>query len=230
MGQHQSSIEARQRILSACVKFFIRQGFYKTTVSEILEEAKVSCSTFQNLFKNKYGVLFDLTEFMFDSQFAAARSISEKDLKPVYVYAVETAIQMTLSELNENLREIYVEAYSDNDTTEYIFRRTSVELKKIFSDYNPGYSEGDFYELEIGTAGIMRNYMARKCDQYFTLERKLERFLEMSMKVYNVPKDEREEVIAFVLKIDIRKTANQIMQRLFKSLAMNFGFELGEKM
>lgn len=50
----------------------------------------------------------------------------------------------------------------------------------------------------------------------------------MSLNVYNVPKDEREKIIAFVLSIDIRKEANQIMQKLFKSLAMHFDFELGE--
>ena len=33
------------------------------------------------------------------------------------------------------------------------------------------YSESDFYEMEIGTAGLMRNYMARKCDIHFPLER-----------------------------------------------------------
>ena len=72
--------------------------------------------------------------------------------------------------------------------------------------------------------------MAQKCDMYFTLEKKLERFLMMSFCVYNVPREEAEEADAFVLKTDIRKTANQIMQDLFKALAMNFGFELGEEL
>ena len=74
----------------------------------------------------------------------------------------------------------------------------------------------------------MRNSMKKKCDLYFTLEKKIARFLDMSLNVYNVPKDEREKIIAFVLSIDIRKEANQIMQKLFKSLAMHFDFELGE--
>lgn len=128
----------------------------------------------------------------------------------------------------ENLRDIYVETYSNGRTMEYVFERTSVELYKIFKQYNPSYSESDFYEMEIGTAGIMRNYMKKKCDLYFTLEKKIARFLDMSLNVYNVPKDEREKIIAFVLSIDIRKEANQIMQKLFKSLAMHFDFELGE--
>lgn len=85
---------------------------------------------------------------MFDNQFASARNVSDS-LPLVYIYAVETCIQMTLVELNENLRDIYVETYSNGRTMEYVFERTSVELYKIFKQYNPSYSESDFYEMEI---------------------------------------------------------------------------------
>ena len=228
MPRKDDSKESKRRILSACVRLFIQKGYHSTTLAEILKEADVTNSTFQNIFHTKNGVLLNLTEFMFDSQFAAARNVGKKELLPVYIYAAETAIQLTLTELNENLRDIYVEAYSNRNTTEYIFQRTSTELYSIFSPYNPTLSESDFYELEIGTSGIMRNYMARPCDKYFTLDRKLARFLGMSLAAYNVPKDEIKEVTDSVLSIDIKNVANDIMKKLFEALAMRFEFELGE--
>lgn len=228
MPRKYDSKESKRRILSACVRLFIQKGYHSTTLAEILKEADVTNSTFQNIFHTKDGVLLNLTEFMFDSQFAAARNVGQKELPPVYIYAAETAIQLTLTELNENLRDIYVEAYSNRNTTEYIFQRTSTELYSIFSPYNPTLSESDFYELEIGTSGIMRNYMARPCDKYFTLDRKLARFLGMSLAAYNVPKDEIKEVTDSVLSIDIKNVANDIMKKLFEALAMRFEFELGE--
>ena len=228
MPRKYDSKESKRRILSACVRLFIQKGYHSTTLAEILKEADVTNSTFQNIFHTKNGVLLNLTEFMFDSQFAAARNVGKKELLPVYIYAAETAIQLTLTELNENLRDIYVEAYSNRNTTEYIFQRTSTELYSIFSPYNPTLSESDFYELEIGTSGIMLNYMARPCDKYFTLDRKLARFLGMSLAAYNVPKDEIKEVTDSVLSIDIKNVANDIMKKLFEALAMRFEFELGE--
>lgn len=228
MTRKEEKMATKKRILSACVKLFIEQGYYKTTLSGIVKEAGVSFSSFQNIFKTKDGVLLDLTKFMFASQFEMARSVGKSDLKPVYVYAAETAIQMTLTELNENLREIYVEAYTNMDSLEYIHKRTTEEIVKIFQAYNPEFSESDFYELEIGSSGVMRNYMARKCDQYFTLEKKLDRFLTICLKVYNVPKEEIEETIAFVKHLDIREISNKIMHKLFESLAMNFDFSLDE--
>ena len=74
----------------------------------------------------------------------------------------KTAIQLTLTELNENLREIYIEAYSLPETSEYIYLHTTAELKQIFGENFPDDTESDFYEMEIGTAGLMRSYMARK--------------------------------------------------------------------
>lgn len=217
--------ESKRRILSVCVKLFIEKGYHKTTLAEILSRSDTTSSTFQNIFRSKDGVLLDLTEFMFENQFSSARSIAGEKFPPIFLYAAETAVQLALTELNENLRDIYVEAYSDERIAEYIFEKTSTELYRIFSAYNPTLNESDFYELEIGSSGIMRNYMARRCDKYFTLEKKMERFLNMSMGAYNVPKAEREKAIAFVKSIDIREMAKQIMEKLFDSLAMHFDFE-----
>ena len=74
----------------------------------------------------------------------------------------------------------------------------------------------------------MRAYMARECDMYFTLERKLERFLRMTLGVFDVPKDEIDRAVAFVLGLDIRGIADGVMQKLFAALEMRFDFTLGE--
>ena len=218
----------KKRILQVCVKLFLEQGYKKTTMAEIIEKSGVSSSSFQNIFRAKDGVLTELVQFMFENQFSMARSAASVKLPPVYVYAVETAIQMTLTELNENLREIYIEAYSLPETSEYIYLHTTAELKQIFSANFPDYSESDFYEMEIGTAGLMRSYMARKCDIHFPLERKLSRFLTAAMRVYRVPEAELEQTVRFVERLDIRSIAECVMHSLFQTLAMHYDFSLQE--
>ena len=163
---------------------------------------------------------------MFGNQYGVARKIAGENASPVFVYAVETSIQMTLTELNENLREIYLEAYTHQEAMNYIHEHTSEELYHIFSPYLPSYTESDFYELEIGTAGIMRGYMARKCDKYFTLEKKLSRFLAMTMSAFKVPEEEQEKIIGSISGLDIRGISEQVMRELFRALAMQFEFSL----
>ena len=221
-----ASLPAKKRILTVCVKLFLEQGYKKTTVAEIVRKAGVSNSSFQNIFRAKDGVLTELVEFMFSNQFGAAKKVAGTQFPPVYVYAVETAIQMTLTELNENLRDIYIEAYSHEEALEYIFRETAKELYQIFGPYQPQLTEQDFYALEIGSAGIMRGYMARPCDDVLTLEKKLVCFLSMSLRAYRVPEDEIHRVLAFMTELDIRAVAQQVMHQLFNALAMRFEFTL----
>lgn len=226
MARRYDSEDSRRRILSACVKLFIEKGYHETTIAEIIKAADVTNGTFYNIFRTKDGVLLDLTEFMFANQFEMAGHIMNGCKDPVKLYAVETSIQITLAELNEKLREVYVEAYSNPKIAEYIYRQTSSKLSGIFAGYLPGYTESDFYELEVGSSGIMRGYMSRPCDKYFTLDRKLERFLEMSLRAYNVPENVRVDVMSYIQKMDICATANAVMQKLFNALAMKYEFEL----
>ena len=226
MPRRYDSADAKRRILTACVRFFLEKGYTRTTVAEIVKEADVSISTFQNVFRTKDGVLVELVKFMFGSQFDMAGQIAGQKLPPVYVYAVETSIQLALTELNENLREIYIEAYTQEEASEYIHRETAKELYQIFGPYQPELTARDFYDMEIGSASIMRGYMAHPCDEELTLEKKLRLFLTMSLRAYNVPKEETEQAIRFVEGLDIRTISEQVMQALFRALAMRFEFSL----
>lgn len=226
MAKRRTREEVTEAILAACVRLFLEQGYNKTTLAQIAKVAGVSISSFQNIFVNKEGVLLELSRMMFDGQFEAARNLDGRKLAPIAVYAAETAIQLTLSELNENIREVYVAAYSNHAAAEYICKRTADELEQTFLPYNPECTASDFYEMDLGSSGMMRGFMARKCDRYFTLEKKLTKFLTMALRAYHVPDEEINQTLAFVLSLDIRAISETIMHKLFASLAMHFHFAL----
>ena len=221
--------DPKQRILTVCVQMFIEKGFKSTTMLDIIREADVSSGTFQNIFRTKDGVLMELIDVMFGNQFGEARKALQQSQNPVLVYALEVAIQLAIVELNENLREIYVEAYTEKNLSEYIYQKTAGEICKIFSAYNPDWEESDFYESDIGSAGMMRAYMLHKSDKYFTLKKKIEKYLNMSLRCYNVPLDVIAQTIAVVKSLDIVKMAKNVMEELFSALEMTFGFKFENK-
>ena len=216
MARRYDSKEAKRRILTACVRLFLEKGYTNTKVAEILKEADVSAGSFQNIFRTKDGVLTELIGMMFSRQFGAVRPLAANAPSPVYLYAVETALQLAMTELSENLRDIYVEAYTFPATAEIIHRSTTAELQAAFSAYLPGCAECDFYEMELGTAGMMRGYMARRCD------RKIRRYLSMSLSALQVPAQEREQVIAFVAEIDMLAEARKVVDAVLASLSVQF--------
>lgn len=221
--------KTRKKILSVCVRLFLQQGYKETTVTQIVREAGITRGSYQNQFPTKDAVLMELVKTMFSSQFDMARSIAGDNLPPVYTYAVETSIQLALTELNENLRELYIESYTHPDTAEYIYLQTTSELKNIFAPYLPDHSESDFYDMEIGTSGLMRSYMAKRCDIHFPLQRKLECFLTAAMRVYRVPEEDQEKVLAFIAVLDIEAVASEIVQKVFAMLEMKFDFKLSSE-
>ena len=224
MAVRSDGLQTEKRILQACVRLFLENGYRRTTMLQIFKEAQVSSGSFQNLFRSKDGVLLELVKFMFENQFGMARSVAGAELPPVYVYAAETALQITLTELNENLREIYLEAYTQEHLLDYIQRATAKELHRIFGPYQPGLTEQDYYELELGTAGLMRGYMAHPCTADFPLERKLEKFLTLALRGYKVPEEELQQVLSFLAGLDIRGIAQKVMEELFRQLAMRYEF------
>ena len=224
MAVRSDGLQTEKRILQACIRLFLENGYRRTTMLQIFKEAQVSSGSFQNLFRSKDGVLLELVDFMFENQFGTARKVAGAELPPVYVYAVETALQIALTELNENLRQIYLEAYTQQRLLDYIQRATAKELHRIFGPYQPGLTERDYYELELGTAGLMRGYMAHPSTADFPLERKLEKFLTLALRGYKVPEKELQQVLSFLAGLDIRGIAQKVMEELFRQLAMRYEF------
>lgn len=228
MATRKASMPTKNHILAVSAKLLLEQGYRETTIKQIADAAGVSVSSVQNFFRNKEGLLTALAQIMFVGQFDTARKSAEKNLPPVYAYAAETAIQLVLTERNENLREIYTEAYTMPETVEYIHQNTARELKAIFGDRFPDYEESEFYEMDIGTASLMRGYMAKRCDVHFPLHRKIERFLTASLRVYRIREEEIMQILAFIRSLDLNSLANGVLQQLFDRLEAYFACDFSD--
>ena len=220
MARRYDSEEAKRRVLAAGARLFLEKGYTNTRMMDILKASDVSAGSFQNIFHSKDGMLTEFVGIMFSGQFGIAQELTVGAPSPAHVYAVETALQLALTEMNENLRDIYVEAYTYPAATEIIYRGMTKMLREGFGRYLPEASESDFYEMELGTAGMMRSFMARPCNPYFTLEKKVQRFLEMTLSVFHVPADEKAQIIAYAAKQDTRAAAKRALDELFQSLSM----------
>lgn len=212
-GLQPKGIARRNKMLLAAIQLFLDQGYEKTTTAQIARAAGMSPTSFFVAFENKEALLLTLTQIMFDNQFAKARAFA-KDMEPLMVYCLETSLQIYITELSEPLREIYVMAYTLPSTTEYILKSTAVQIKAIFSPFMPDAEDKDFYEMDIASGSIMRGFMARKCDMYFTVQKKIERFLECCLKLYDVPKEKRASLIEAVLAFDLHSVAKRLIDEI----------------
>lgn len=212
-GLQPKGIARRNKMLLAAIQLFLEQGYEKTTTAQISKAAGMSPTSFFAAFENKEALLLTLTKIMFDNQFAKARSFA-RELEPLMVYCLETSLQIYITELSEPLRELYVMAYTLPSTSEYIYKSTSAQIKAIFSPFMLGAEDKDFYEMDIASGSIMRGFMAKQCDMYFTVPKKIKRFLECCLKLYDVPKDKRENLIEAVLAFDLSTVAGKLIDEI----------------
>ena len=189
-GKQASGLLTQQKMLRAAVKLFLEKRYESTTTAEIARAAGMPPSSFFRAFPSKEALLLELDKRMFSGQFTLAEQHSAAQ-DPVLLYAVGTAIQLHIAELTEPLRKLYVTAYTLSSTSAYLYRSTAKRLEGIFGDYLPDAEAKDFYEMEIASTGMMRSFVAVPCDMYFTVERKIARFLECALKLYNVPSERR---------------------------------------
>ena len=98
------------------------------------------------------------------------------------------------------------------------FPKLGYKCLESWKKYLPDYETKDFYELEIASAGIMRGFLSIPCDMYFTMDRKVKRFIETTYKIYEVPNEKIVEVINFVNQFNFKEIATEVINSLFKYL------------
>lgn len=204
----------QDKMLRAAIFLFLKNGYEKTTTSSISLAAGMGASTFFGAFDSKENLLLELVKIMYDNQFGSAEKLSGVPQNPVLLYAVETSIQMYITELSEQLRELYVMAYSLPTTSEYIYKKTSEKLEYIFAPYLEQAQAKDFYEMDIASCGITRAFMAKSCDIYFTMEKKLTRYLGCCLTIYKVPEEKQQQVIQTVLQMNLKSVAEKIISEM----------------
>lgn len=209
-GKQPSGLLTQQKMLRSAVMLFMEKGYEGATTAEIARNAGMTPSSFFRAYSSKEALLLELVKWIFVSQYDLAQQISKSE-DFMLVCAVEGALELYTAEMNEQLREMYVTAYSLPSTSMYIYRVMSERLYQVFRSFQPEAKAKDFYEMEIASASMIRGYMAVPCDMYFTIEDKITRFLDCALKLYNVGKEERRRIIDMTLSMNLQKVAEDIV-------------------
>lgn len=214
--------EIKGKALLSAAKLFLKKGYELSTVKEIADVAGITKNTLLYVFKTKEEILADLVSLVLEKQFSmATEMLKGKTEDKMLYYAVETTLQLYITESSEHIRELYVVAYSLPRTTEIIQHTITGKLEGIFKEHLPNLETKDFFELEVASGGIMRGFMTIPCDLYFTMDRKVKRFLETTFKIYDVPKEKIEETIAFVSQFDYPKITKNTIDSMIDYLEKN---------
>lgn len=125
------------------------------------------------------------------------------------------------------LRDLYVTAYSLPSTSDFINRSMTPRLRQIFSRWMKRADDSELFELELASAGVTRSYMSVPCDMYFTMERKIRRYLSCCFRIYCVPEKEYAPYVERVLQTDLHQVAENIVAETVQNAAAAFAATMG---
>ncbi len=209
----------KSKCLHAAAKLFLSKGYTESTVREMAEEAGINVSAMIRACGSKEDILCELVAYVLEGQFKSVEQMLKGVTEDkILFYAAETTLQLYMAESSEHIREMYSVSYSLPKSSGIIYHAITGKLEEIFKEHLPHLETKDFYEYEIASAGIMRNFMTVPCDMYFTMERKVARFLETTFLVYRVPDAKINEAIEFVSKFDYPSIAQNVISNMLSYL------------
>ena len=217
--KRQKNETVKSKILHVAAKLFLVKGYTNSSLKEIATGAGVAYGSMTFAFGTKEGKLSELVGFVLDSQF----EFTEKLLKgktddKILFYAVETTLQLYMAESSEHIRELYSLSYTQRASSDIIYNKITLKLGEIFKEQYPDFTQGEFYEKELASAGVMRNYMTRPCGIYFTMDRKVKAFLENTFLMYEIPREKIHEAMEFVSKFDFNTLAKEVIDNMLAYL------------
>ncbi len=220
MGKKGYDLEVtKAKILHVAAKMFLTIGYDKSTVLKIADEANLNSGSVVYAYKTKENVVCDLVKYVLNGQFEfTEKLLKDKTDDKILFYAAETTLQLYMAESNENIRKLYNVAYSLPNSSEIIYHMITEKLENIFKETLPDWETKDFYEREIASAGVMRNFMSVPCDIYFTMERKVKSFLESTLLLYHVSQEKIQAAINFVSQFDFETLAKKVIDDMFTYL------------
>ncbi len=203
-------------ILHAAATLFLEKGYHDTSTAEIAKAAGVTEGVLFRRFHDKEKLLLELVHMVFHEQFTVAERLTAGIHDPALMYALETALQFYITDRSEPLRDIYLAAYTLPSTTEYIYENTALKLHHLFGANFPDYEQKDFLELEYASGGVTRSFMAQPCTVYFTIEQKINRFLEAVLRIYRVPEARIGQLQAAVHQYGLDVIAQQLVDGIIE--------------
>ena len=212
--------KTRTLVLHSAIKLFMERGYSNTRIKDIAEDSKVGYNEIFRMFIDKDNLLSQLVNLVIEHQFEMSiKYLNDQASDELLLYIFECVLQLYICEINDNIREMYAVSYSMPNTSQKIYDYITKKLENVFHKYLPEYETKDFYELEIAAAGIMRGFIINPCNMYFTMDRKVNRFIKTLLKVFEVPKEEVEGIIKKIEKFKMKEYSIEVINTLYEYIS-----------
>lgn len=215
MARRKANI-TKLEILQVATRMFLEKGFTNTSVKAISNELDISTGNLTFHYHTKEDILLELAKEITDFHMRSIEKVQSDGYDDLFAYCWEVTLQITLCEENPQINDLYLAIYSHPTTLLFVKDWTAEKNYRILGERLSDWTIEHFRIIENVTCCIERSALTEPCTEAYTLEDKIRLTLTCLLKIYDISKEEREEVIGEILKTDYRKTGNDLLKQFTK--------------
>lgn len=210
--------ETEINIIRSATKLFLENGYTQTTFKMIEADCGVRVGNITYHFHSKEELLQVLTEELMDYHASIVDNVYGDTDNELMAFATEITVQIALCENDRQAWDLYFSAYSHHVTFDYIKKWATEKNYSLFEKRLPDWTEHDFRDREVVASGIELAALKTPCDRTFSLDKKISIILDSMMMLYEVSKEERQDIIKRILAMDYEALAKEMFDKFVKRL------------
>jgi len=196
MTRTEKSNHIKNKIIEIARRLFVNQGYQKTTIRQIIEEAEINTGTLYHFFRDKEDIFLRGSEITDIELVALVESLTRNEKDYVLKYAVYMALEFKMIEKSDKIAELYRESYNSWRMTQMVIPVDVVRNKLYFHEYNKDFTRQDYYLISMAIRGMMSMYIAERVHTGLNKFKEHTPFIiDSALRAFNVPKKKRNEAI-----------------------------------
>lgn len=205
-------MNTRYKILLCATKLFLEKGYTDTYVTTITNSLKISTGNLTFHFPTKEHILAELIRELCVFQHQTEEQKDRTEYSPLGVYFFELAMFAFVCEENPNIRDLIIAAYTHALSLEIIRANDAKRAMGIFGEFCPDWTEEEFAQAENVVSGIEYAMFRTENTYRISFEQRVTSSIDAIMKIYEVPKEVRQSVIAEVMAADYRGKGSRVFE------------------
>ena len=203
-------------IIQVGTRMFLEKGFTETSVQAISQELGISKGNFTFHFPTKEHLLLELTKYLVKFHTREINIAKSEGLNNLLAYCWEVTAQIAMCEDHPQAKDFYLAIYSHPSTLSYVKEWGAQKNLLLLSKELPTWSLSRFRLVENAASSIEMSALTEPCTENYTLEDKIVVTLDSLLKLYDIPKEERQQAITDILNIDYRNIGKKIFKEFVK--------------
>lgn len=200
----------RLEILRTAAKMFLDIGYSSTSPKMVCSALGISLGNLTYHFPTKEDLLAEVIEMLAAFQWDTVQKLVHEGENPLAALGLELTAMAVMCEESPVARDLYISAYTRDKSLEIIRKNDLLRAKKVFRPFCPDWTEEQFAQAELLVSGLEYTTL-RVTPSAPALETRIAGAMDAILRLYQVPKEQRQSKIKKTLSIDYRGFARQML-------------------